>query len=63
MGSRLYVDVKRPGSRFRKMDKGTFSLAESRPTDIAQQIERLNRRTRAELRKRLQRCPPTALRR
>ena len=57
MGSRLYVDVKRPGSRFRKVDKGTFALAESRPTDIAQRIDDLNRRTRAELRKRLQGIP------
>jgi restriction system protein len=57
MGSRLYVAVKRPDSRFRKAGKGTFALAESRPTDIAQRIADLNRRTRAELRKRLQNTP------
>jgi restriction system protein len=57
MGSRLYVDTKRPGSRFRKVGKGTFALVESRPTDIAQRIAELNRRTRAELRKRLQSTP------
>jgi restriction system protein len=57
MGSRLYVDVKRPGSRFCQVDKRTFALVESRPTDIAQRIADLNRRTRTELRKRLQNTP------
>jgi restriction system protein len=58
MGSRLYVDAKRPGSRFRKVDKGTFVLIEARSTDITQRIARLNRKTRIELRKRLQDLPP-----
>jgi restriction system protein len=57
MGSRLYVAIKRPGTRFRKVGKGTFGLAEARSTNIAQRIEDLNRRTREELRGRLHTMP------
>jgi restriction system protein len=53
MGSRLYVDTQRPGSRFRRVSRGMFALAEAQPGDIAQRIDELNRRARAELRKRL----------
>ncbi|MBU0495131.1 MAG: restriction endonuclease [Chloroflexi bacterium] len=31
MGSRLYVDIKRPDSRFRKVGRGVFGLAEWQP--------------------------------
>jgi restriction system protein len=53
MGSRLYVDTKRSGSRFRRVSRGVFALAEAQPGDIGQRIESLNRKTRADLRKRL----------
>ena len=57
MGSRLYVAVKRPNPRFRKVDKGTFALTESQPTDIAQRIASLNQKARAQLSKRLKNMP------
>ena len=57
MGSRLYGDARRPGSRFRKVGKGTFALAEPRSPGIAQRIADLNQKTRAELHKRLQVMP------
>jgi restriction system protein len=57
MGSRLYVDTKRPGSRFRRVSRGVFDLAEAQPSDIAQRIEALNRKTHVELRKRLRDMP------
>ena len=57
MGSRLYADTKRPGSRFRRLGRGVFGLAEAQPGDIAQHIERLNKYTRTELRKRLLKMP------
>jgi restriction system protein len=58
MGSRLYVDTKRAGSRFRRVSRGIFALAEAQPSDIGQRIADLNRRARAELRKRLLAMPP-----
>jgi restriction system protein len=58
MGSRLYVDTQRPGSRFRRVSRGVFTLAETQPGDIGQRIESLNRKTRADLRKRLLGMPP-----
>jgi restriction system protein len=58
MGSRLYVDTKRAGSRFRRVSRGVFALAEAQPSDIGQRMADLNRRARAELRKRLLAMPP-----
>jgi restriction system protein len=58
MGSRLYVDTKRPGSRFRRVSRGVFALAQAQLSDIGQRITDLNRRARAELRKRLLAMPP-----
>jgi len=58
MGSRLYVDTKRPDSRFRRERRGVFALVEPQPRDIAQRIDALNRGVRAELRKRLLQMPP-----
>ena len=58
MGSRLYVDTKRPDSRFRRDRRGVFALVEPQPRDIAQRIDALNRGVRIELRKRLLRIPP-----
>jgi restriction system protein len=58
MGSRLYVDTKRPGSRFRRVSRGVFGLAETQPGGIGQRINNLNRQTRTELRKRLAQMPP-----
>jgi restriction system protein len=58
MGSRLYVDTKRPGSRFRRVRRGVFALAEAQPSDISQRIETINRQTRAQLRKYLMEMSP-----
>jgi restriction system protein len=58
MGSRLYVDTKRADSRFRRVQRGVFGLAEAQPGDIARRIGDLNRGVRAEFRKRLLRIPP-----
>lgn len=58
MGSRLYVDTKRPNSRFRRVSRGVFGLAETQPSDIAHRINTINRQTRTELRKRLMQIPP-----
>ncbi len=58
MGSRLYTDTKRPGSRFRRVSRGIFGLTETQPTGIAQRIDTLNRQTYNELHKRLLKMPP-----
>ena len=58
MGSRLYTDSKRPGSRFRKTGRGVFGLATPETGGIARRIAALNRQTRTELRKRLHEMPP-----
>lgn len=58
MGSRLYVDTKRPDSRFRRVRRGVFALVEPQPSDIARRIDDLNKAVRAELRKRLLQMPP-----
>lgn len=58
MGSRLYVDTRRPGSRFKRVSRGVFALAEAAPSDISQRIEAINQQTRLDLRKRLMRMPP-----
>jgi restriction system protein len=58
MGSRLYVDTKRPDSRFRRVSRGVFGLAKTQATGIAQRIETLNQQTRTEVRKRLLKMPP-----
>jgi hypothetical protein len=34
MGSRLYVDTKRPNSRFRRVSRGVFALAEAPSSDM-----------------------------
>ena len=39
MGSRLYVDVKRPNSRFRQVSRGVFALKEAPPSEINQRID------------------------
>lgn len=58
MGSRLYVDTKRPNSRFRRVSRGVFTLAEAASSDISQRITTINRQTRSALRKRLMGMPP-----
>lgn len=58
MGSRLYVDTKRPNSRFRRVSRGVFALAEVASSDISQRITTINRQTRNALRKRLMEMPP-----
>ena len=58
MGSRLYVDTKRPGSRFRRAGRGVFALAPTQAGEIAERIDALNHHTRAELRHRLMNILP-----
>jgi restriction system protein len=58
MGSRLYVDTKRPDSRFRRVSRGVFALAASQPSDISQRIAAINQQTRRELHQRLLNMPP-----
>lgn len=59
MGSRLYTDTKKPDSRFRRAGKNIFALKETSAADgIELQIEKINRKTRSELRKRLMAMPP-----
>lgn len=58
MGSRLYVDVKRPNSRFRQVGRGVFTLAEQPSSSIKQRIDTLNRQTRSQLQKRLMQMSP-----
>ncbi len=58
MGSRLYVDTKRSSSRFRRVSRGVFDLAETHPSGIGQRIGTLNQQARADLRKRLLKMPP-----
>lgn len=53
MGSRLYTDVKEPGSRFQQIGRGVFSLVEEPPSDIQERIHTLNHQVHHELRKRL----------
>lgn len=58
MGSRLYVDVKRPNSRFRQVSRGVFALKEAPPSEINQRIDSINRKTRNDLQKRLLEMAP-----
>lgn len=58
MGSRLYVDTKRSNSRFKRVSRGTFGLAEAVSSDISQRIAIINRHTRKTLQKRLAEMPP-----
>lgn len=58
MGSRLYVDTKRSHSRFRRVSRGVFALAEAVSSDISQRITTINRQARSALRKRLMEMPP-----
>ena len=58
MGSRLYVDTKKPSSRFRRVGRGIFGLTEPRVGDIAYRIEVMNRQARKDLKKRIMEMPP-----
>lgn len=58
MGSRLYVDTKRPDSRFSRVKRNIFGLVEGQSNEISQRINTINLQTRAELRKRLTEMPP-----
>lgn len=58
MGSRLYVDTKRPNSRFRRVSPGVFTLVEAFSSDISQRITTINQQTRSTLRKRLMEMLP-----
>lgn len=58
IGSRLYVDTKKPDSKFRRVGRGIFGLAGPRVGDIAYRIEMMNRQARKELKKRIMEMPP-----
>ena len=58
MGSRLYVDTKKPGSHFKRVRRGVFGLVQAPPTSISQRIEALNQKTQSDLHKRLLDMPP-----
>lgn len=58
MGARLYVDTKQPNSRFRRVSRNVFALAQARPREITEQVQAINDLTRAELQKRLLQMPP-----
>ncbi len=50
MGSRLYVDTKKAGSRFRRVSKGHFGLAARTQADgISSRVQAINRQTRQQL--------------
>ncbi|WP_374688607.1 restriction endonuclease [Promineifilum sp.] len=58
MGSRLYVDTKRPDSRFERRGRGHFALKRrSQADDIARRVEAINDLTRQTLRQRLYEMP------
>lgn len=58
MGSRLYVDTKKPDTRFKRFSKGYFGLAEPAQTDeIADQVNAINQSTRQQLQQLLQNMP------
>jgi restriction system protein len=58
MGSRLYVDVKKPNSRFRQVGQGLFALRRAEDGDIETRIDAINRRTEQSLMERLLSMPP-----
>lgn len=58
MGSRLYVDTKKPNSKFQRVGKGTFGLVErSQSDEISHRVGALNKRTRNQLRALLHEMP------
>lgn len=58
MGSRLYVDTKKPDSRFERLGKGHFTLKRPAQTDdIARRVEAINSDTRQTLQSRLLAVP------
>ena len=38
MGSRLYVDAKRPNSRFQQISRGVFALKEAHPVKLINEL-------------------------
>ena len=58
MGSRLYVDTKKPDSRFERLGKGQFALKHLIQTDdIARRVDAINNDTRQTLQSRLLAVP------
>ncbi len=58
MGSRLYTDTLQEGSRFVRVGRGTFGLAEWRPRGIDAHVAEINAATRQQLRDLVMRTPP-----
>ena len=52
MGSRLYTDTKKEGSRFQRVSKGMFGLAEAadQDDDITKRVKKMNTQVRKDLR-------------
>lgn len=58
MGSRLYVDTKKEGSRFKRASKGFFTLAErARSDEITHRVNTINKATRKRLKQLLHKMP------
>lgn len=58
MGARLYVDTKLSDSRFRRVSRNVFALADKKTAEITEHIHTINTQTRTELQKRLLQMPP-----
>ena len=59
MGAQLYTDTLDPNSRFRRGDvRGTFSLKNTPPGTIQEQLESIREKVRKDLRKQLHLMPP-----
>lgn len=59
MGSRLYVDTKKPDTRFKRISKGYFGLIQRSQADgISSRVNAINQSTRQRLQKLLQEMPP-----
>lgn len=58
MGSRLYTDTKKEGSRFVRAGRGEFGLAQWQPKGIEARAQEINEATRARLSELLQSMPP-----
>jgi restriction system protein len=58
MGSRLYVDTKKEGSRFKRANKGFFTLADlARSDEITHRVNAINKQTRKKLSQLLHKMP------
>lgn len=59
MGSRLYIDTKRTDSRFKRVDRNFFGLADVQSPTIGQNISAINKDVRSRLHERLMQLTPS----